>query len=399
LLARYEIEAIHEEQAKLAFERLLIPKVFHPFVCGPNKETITKLIDETGAKISVAPNKDEIVVSGEKEGVLKCKEIMMAIYEEKKKTCQTVSVEVSKSQHKYVVGPRYANIQDILAKLGVSVEVPDPGSPSETITLRGEQAKLGLALTEVYSKANSVVFNDVIAPAWLHRFIIGRQGSNIKEITENFPAVHIEFTDGQDKITVEGPPEEVKLASEKLNAFVKDLKSRMDFAEIKVDQKFHKHIIGKSGSNITRIKNETGVSIKIPSDGENSDIIRIEGEPAGVKIAKEQLMEMADRMENEKSRDVIIEHRFHRQIIGTKGENIREIRDKFNQVQITFPDPGKKSDIVTLRGPKNDVDKAFKFLQNLGKELVENNYQAQVQIFKDFHKNIIGKGHNNKEDS
>ena len=57
-------------------------------------------------------------------------------------------------------------------------------------------------------------------------------------------------------------------------------------------------------------------------------------------------------------------------MIGTKGENIREIRDKFNQVQITFPDPGKKSDIVTLRGPKNDVDKTHKFLQNLAKELV-----------------------------
>ena len=65
-----------------------------------------------------------------------------------------MSVEVSKSQHKYVVGPRYANIQDILARMDVSVEVPDPSDPSETITLRGEQAKLGLALTEVYGKVS-----------------------------------------------------------------------------------------------------------------------------------------------------------------------------------------------------------------------------------------------------
>lgn len=390
--ARHELEAIHEEQSKLAFERLPIPAVFHPFVCGPNKINITRWTEETGAKISVPPQKDEIVVSGEKEGVLKCKAMMMGIYEDKKRICQTVSVEVKKSQHKYVVGPRYSNIAEILAKHDVSVEVPDPSSPSETITLRGEQAKLGLALTEVYGKANSVVFADVPAASWLHRFIIGRGGANIKEITECFPAVHIEFTEGADKIVVEGPPEEVNKASEKLKAVVADLKRRMDFAEIKVDQKFHKHIIGKSGSNISKIKKETGASIKIPNDEDNSNIIRIEGDPAGVAKAKEQLLEMADRMENEKSRDVIIEHRFHRQMIGTKGENIREIRDKFNQVQITFPDPGKKSDIVTLRGPKNDVDKTHKFLQNLAKELVENNHQAQVHIFKDFHKNIIGKG-------
>lgn len=294
--ARHEIEAIHEEQAKLAFERLPIPKVFHPFVCGPNKDFINRLMDETGAKISVPPHKDEIVVSGEKDGVFKCKQTMMSIYEEKKRKCQTVSVEVSKSQHKYVVGPRYANIQEILAKTGVSVEVPDLNSPSETITLRGEQDKLGQALTEVYSKANSVVFADVTAPAWLHRFIIGQKGQNIKKITENFPTVHIEFTEGQDKITVEGPPEEVNKAVEKLNSTVKDLRERMDFAEIQVDQKFHKHIIGKSGSNISRIKQETGVAIKIPSDNDNSNVIRIEGDPKGVKTAKAQLLEMANRM-------------------------------------------------------------------------------------------------------
>lgn len=76
--------------------------------------------------------------------------------------------------------------------------------------------------------------------------------------------------------------------------------------------------------------------------------------------------------ENEKSRDIIIDQRFHGTIIGARGENIREIREKFNQVQITFPDPGKKSDIVTLRGPKNDVDKCYKHLQSMHKDMVRN---------------------------
>ena len=48
--------------------------------------------------------------------------------------------------------------------------------------------------------------------------------------------------------------------------------------------------------SVSRIKQETGVAIKIPSDGDNSNIIRIEGEPQGVKVAKEQLLEMAKRM-------------------------------------------------------------------------------------------------------
>lgn len=62
-----------------------------------------------------------------------------------------MSVEVRKSQHKYIIGPRGSGIQEILLATGVSVEVPNQDSV-ETITLRGEQDKLGPALTMVYSK-------------------------------------------------------------------------------------------------------------------------------------------------------------------------------------------------------------------------------------------------------
>ena len=73
--------------------------------------------------------------------------------------------------------------------LGVSVEVPPDKVDQNTITLRGEPDKLGLALTQVYAKANSVVTVEVEAPKWLHRFIIGRSGQNIKKITEGYPKV------------------------------------------------------------------------------------------------------------------------------------------------------------------------------------------------------------------
>ena len=65
-----------------------------------------------------------------------------------------MSVEVKKSQHRYVIGPRGNGIQDILQATGVAVDVPSLETPSETITLRGEQDKLGPALTMVYSKVS-----------------------------------------------------------------------------------------------------------------------------------------------------------------------------------------------------------------------------------------------------
>ncbi len=66
-----------------------------------------------------------------------------------RRTCSTVSVEVKKTQHKYVVGPRAHVLHEILQTSGVWVEVPPSESDSNTITLRGPQDKLGQALTLV----------------------------------------------------------------------------------------------------------------------------------------------------------------------------------------------------------------------------------------------------------
>ena len=50
-------------------------------------------------------------------------------------------MEVRKSQHKYVIGPKGSNLSEILAQYDVSVEVPPLDSTSETITLRGDQVR------------------------------------------------------------------------------------------------------------------------------------------------------------------------------------------------------------------------------------------------------------------
>ena len=48
-----------------------------------------------------------------------------------------------------------------------------------------------------------------------------------------------------DKIIVEGPQAEVDKVMLALESTVKDLLDRLTFAEIVVDPKYHKHIIGK----------------------------------------------------------------------------------------------------------------------------------------------------------
>lgn len=50
-----------------------------------------------------------------------------------------------------------------------------------------------------------------------------------------------------DKITIEGPVEEVEAVRSSLQAAVDDLMSKLTYVDIVVEPKYHKHIIGKCG--------------------------------------------------------------------------------------------------------------------------------------------------------
>lgn len=92
----------------------------------PNNETVQKMMDDTGSRVNIPPPsvmKDEIIITGEIEGVQIAKARIEVIYKEMQKKCTSVGVEVPRSQHKYVYGPRGSTIQEILRITGVSVEV------------------------------------------------------------------------------------------------------------------------------------------------------------------------------------------------------------------------------------------------------------------------------------
>ncbi|XP_045445479.1 vigilin [Melitaea cinxia] len=392
--AEHEIRICSEEQSRKAFERVTVPKIYHPFILGPFGERAAALSAETGARIHIPPTStqsDDIVIAGEKNGVLAAKAQIEQIYEEMAKKCSTVRVEVPKSQHKYVIGARGNTIQEILKETGVSVEMPPPDSPTGTITLHGPHNKIGLALSKVCEKANSVKTATVDAPTWIHKYIIGKNGSNIKKITQEFSKVHVDITHSEDKVKIDGPPEEVERAQVELDSFVKNLLATLTYVELTVDPKFFKHIIGKNGSNINRLKDETGVVINI-IDNEGNNVIRIEGSHQGVADAERELREMVMKLENERTKEVFVDHRYIKSLIGVRGDKIKEIREKFDRVLITLPDQGQKRSPIKLRGPQEDIEKCEKYLHKLMKEIAESSYVQEVPIFKQFHKFIIGKG-------
>lgn len=89
--------------------------------------------------------------------------------------------------------------------------------------------------------------------------------------------------------------------------------------------------------------------------------------------------------------DIIIPAKFYNSIIGTKGRLIRSIKEDCGGVTIQFPAEGSGSDKVTIRGPKEDVDKAKKILVELSNEKQISGFTEEVRAKKEHHKFLIGK--------
>ncbi|XP_037566571.1 vigilin-like [Dermacentor silvarum] len=390
--ARDQIQKISEEKSKHGVEELKIPRMYHPFIAGPYNNSVKALEQETGTRIRLDREEDKVTITGDKENVAKAKDSLMATYEDRKLHCQSVGVEVKKSQHKYVHGYRGQTLQDLFEQTGVWVEVPPMESDVETIVLRGNPQDLGHALSLVYEKANSVQTAEVPAKSWMHKYIIGKKGENIKRITADYHKTHVDFCEDENVIRIEGPKEELEAVKTALEEKVNEIQSTMDSVEIKVDPLYHRHIIGKSGSNVNRLKQDLGVTVHVPADEERSPVVRLEGPPEGVAQAKAELLEMAHKLQNEVTRELCVEQRFHRTLIGAKGEAIQDVRRRFNQVNVTFPEPGSRNDKVLIRGPKEDVEACYRHLSQICQELQASSHRVDLVLFKQFLKHLQGKG-------
>ena len=166
----------------------------------------------------------------------------------------------------------------------------------------------------------------------------------------------------------------------------------LTYADVKIDPTLVRHLIGKGGVTINKIKDDSGTQINLPKPDATESVVRIEGPPEGVKQAKATIEAVIKKLENTKQIDVIIEQRLHNQLIGSGGSEIKKIIEKFNGIAINFPSSKKESDIIVLRGDRKDVDACEKYLKDQAKRLREANHELRVPVYKQFHRNVIGKG-------
>ncbi|PVV00167.1 hypothetical protein BB559_000064 [Furculomyces boomerangus] len=420
-IAKAAIEEIVSRKTSKRGARLShIPKELYPFISGPNNKRIKEWTEEfQGLKIRIPhlfseesidsdsnPDSTSINISGEREAVSIISKRIEELADELKRSLRTVQINLPKRQHRFIIGPKGANINEIMATTDCSVEVPPMKDQSTLITIRGPQTKLMDAMTKIMENANSV-FIDTVDLTTVHsttpnlvygwrvqkylqtqRFLKKlEQDFNINVFASKSASSTIKPTNPED-LTIELVGKDEKAVSGARSELLKTLKklSPSWFDSIDIEPHLHGHLVGRNGANASKIKSQFGILILTPTEPENlgnlkparsSEVILVyEGSNKEIeKIEKQKAKDKAIRdlissCKNEISKTILdasnfssetitIPGKFHRALIGPKGTLLHEMLESCgadnedNRVLIDFgstEDSKKQATTKTNKG-------------------------------------------------
>ncbi|POS87182.1 hypothetical protein EPUL_002189 [Erysiphe pulchra] len=203
------------------------------------------------------------------------------------------------------------------------------------------------------------------------------------------------------RLTLRGPEPIVTSLSIKVRAFVdqaiEDEKERDFTLKFNFPQKFANQLIGKAGSHIKDLKEKFDVEINI-----NDGIVELKGPKAKSEAAKSHINSLGRQWADEVTYVLKIDPCFHREIIGTQGNQINRLQTRY-KVQIHFPRSAKpiKDDIlngdnvsdadrrvlhtqepdeVIIKGPKKGADETREEILSLFQYFRDNSHTATVSV-------------------
>ncbi|CAF0938862.1 unnamed protein product [Adineta ricciae] len=383
-LCEQRILELYHIQANKGYERLNVPYLYHPWI---RYQLVNDLQKQLKVTIDLPPpikQTDEISIRGEREPVEQAKTRIMQFFHNMEGKIMTFPLEIPCEQHRFILGKKGAGLKEIFDKTNVVVRIPNQEDNSPTIQVIGETNKIGEAITMIYKMANALTAVQINAPHWMHSVVRGDRNANLEIIRKSHPEVRLFFRD--DHIALEGPPEEVDLVRGQVQTVIDDLRNtNTTYLEVDIDPQYYKQLIGKNQIRLSEIQEQTGCDVKFPKD--EGRLVKLMGTKESVEKARQILLERVQKLSNERTTSVSIDPQYYPQIIGVKGKKLEELRSKFHNVQITFPDAKNKSDKVTLHGDKDDVEKCAKFLQQKIKDL----YSTEFEISKRLYPLLVGK--------
>ncbi|CAJ0830958.1 736_t:CDS:10, partial [Entrophospora sp. SA101] len=473
-----EIKAIIDTKASKRTHRIThIEQHYYQLIAGAHNQRLKQIATETGARIDIPfshgsggisttseinatttdsnSQKHCITIIGDKDAVKKATEIIEEIYDELSSTTCLATIDIPKRQHKIFLSHKGAFLQEVFETTGCFVDVPSMSDPSEKISIRGPQEKFSDVFKLLYDKANSITIksldvtkihkfnnNDGVDNPLeyiknLYKYFINR---NKLKIIESETEVYIAIPQApseldKDKILYfEGKvAANVEKAKKDVTELIKNLPPA-NFTTVNIESHLHRHIIGRKGQNLQRVKETYGVEIIVPDEKEESSNILIVYEGAvgvdGNAIAvdnnamndvlvkvKTELKKAGQDASEFSTKTLNIPVRFHRNIIGPRGATLNSITGGIDSpVSVKFGLhrtgaaersanaegkrfnnlPVSSDDLVVIKGPTEEVERVVREINKVvqAKNLEEpvNPHTINFTLPAKYLAHIIGKG-------
>lgn len=190
-----------------------------------------------------------------------------------------------------------------------------------------------------------------------------------------------------------------------------DEKERGYITTLNFPSKYNKNLIGRNGAHVNQLREKHDVDIQVSREG--GDEIKIQGPQKKAEACKAEIQKLLKTWENEVNYVIKIESKYHGQLVGRNGENLRKIvAQADNEVRIDFPrtsrgladdqsdvasdvgarGPSQASDEIRIRGPKAKADNAREQLLALKQYYEDNSHTATVSVAQDQVGSLIGRG-------
>ncbi|KAG0072393.1 hypothetical protein BGZ90_011935 [Linnemannia elongata] len=441
--AKEEIESIISKACRITYRLTTVPATYYPFIAGARNVNIQAIQQETNTRINmpfhVSSQDDEddedakdtaIVIQGDRKSIRKAIERIEDHYREIERTTRVMTINIPKRQHRFLVGTKGVHINEIHAATGCTIEIPPVDSTSDSIVVRGPEAELIPALTLIMEKANSSQVESVDVTV-VHKPVAGKSKTEharhvtkylsarnkLRKIEQDHEGVQISVprTEGQTAVTIEivaKSRSEVEAARAKVQEAVKAMTPVL-FDTVQVEPLLHRHIVGRKGQNINRLREAHGVEVIVPdSNSDSHEIILVfevqEGVDASdvtkIRAALEAAKQEVDKLANDatdfSTKVLSVPARLHRNVIGTKGSTLNAIMglEPTTSVRLGLPRAGsadatKKAgtpalteDSIVIKGPKDEVERVAREILALVEETkhqqVMNSYTGGANINK-----------------
>ncbi|KAJ1972035.1 hypothetical protein H4R35_004904 [Dimargaris xerosporica] len=458
-LAKSEIEKIVNEKTSRRVVRLThIPASFYPLIAGAYQDTVSRLMADYDVKIRIpayhpaaglgsqgghsspgSPSRAEpasaITISGDKDALDTVVDTFNSLYDELARSTRTVTLIIPKRQHRFLVGAKGSVTHEVLAKTGCSMELPPASDPSESVVIRGPEARLIEALTLVMDKTSDIHVDSVDLLTIHHtpspadhaaqvlRYLTARNKLKSVESAHN-AQVHLPRHPEQDHdYTIEVVTSSMLDMINARQALVELLKGVPPHHTLvcPIEPHLHGHLMGRHGQNAERIHSTYGVDLVFgDKDRPQPDVLLVYDENPLVdslihdkrqyadavvhllqQVARE-LTEKAQETTDYTTQTLHIPARYHCYIQGPDNSRLDAVLGSGSLAYVTFGDSssngngGRNANQVTIQGPTEEVSRVAAELARLSDEARDqealNSYASTLPVPQQHLPHVIGKG-------